>query len=166
MSKLLDAMCYVCANYSCKDDLSKSRLIKIIYLADWKFAINYKCQITDAHWMFDQNGPSVYCIEELFEKNTSFEIIHIKNNFNDTKDIVKLKNVEIYNKLTNDEIAVLDSIINMTARMNWEQFVRVVYSTYPILTQPKMSKLNLIYLSKKYKTIKSTLFKVTPEIME
>jgi hypothetical protein len=39
MATLGDVMAYLCEHYPHKDDLSKARLTKLVYLADWKSAI-------------------------------------------------------------------------------------------------------------------------------
>ncbi len=45
-------------------------------------------------------------------------------------------------------------MINATKNKNWEDFIRLVYSTYPCVTQPKGSQLNLVELAKKYEKVR------------
>ena len=45
---------------------------------------------------------------------------------------------------------ILDFVINATAKMNWNSFISLVYSTYPIRTMSRYSELNLPALAKEY----------------
>ena len=46
---------------------------------------------------------------------------------------------------------VLDFVIEKTAPLSWDDFIKLVYSTYPIVTQPRYSTLNLVQLASLYK---------------
>ena len=55
--KLIDVIYYIIKNYKKIKDLSKSRLTKIVYLADWHQSIHQGKQITKIKWYFDHFGP-------------------------------------------------------------------------------------------------------------
>ncbi len=50
MAALKDIIAYYCDRYPHKEELSKARLTKMVYLADWKSAIVHGKQISDIKW--------------------------------------------------------------------------------------------------------------------
>ena len=50
-----------------------------------------------------------------------------------------------------DDRQVLDFVIESTSPLNWNEFVKLVYSTYPIVTQPRFSKLDLVAIAQRYR---------------
>lgn len=52
--------------------------------------------------------------------------------------------------LTDEEKDLLDFVINSSASKNWDDFIKLVYSTYPIVTQERFAKLDLIALACEY----------------
>jgi hypothetical protein len=48
----------------------------------------------------------------------------------------------------------LDFVIEKTKDLEWNDFIRLIYSTYPIVTQDKYSKLDLVSLAKEYQKTK------------
>jgi uncharacterized phage-associated protein len=158
MSKLLDVMVYILKNYPHKSELSNARLTKLVYLADWKFALKHKKQITNIRWKFDNFGPFVWDIynEAKFNPNI-FEVEEIQNYFGAKKKLIKLtaENPEI--NVSADEKDMLDFVINSTKQYNWNRFIQLVYSTFPILVSEKGSILNLIELAILKEKIKSQI---------
>lgn len=55
-----------------------------------------------------------------------------------------------YPSLTDDEKELLDYVISSSASKNWDDFIKLVYSTYPIITQDRFSKLDLVKLAREY----------------
>ena len=56
-----------------------------------------------------------------------------------------------YPSLNKEEREILDFVIASAASKNWTDFQRLVYSTYPIITQPRFATLDLVELAAKYK---------------
>jgi len=150
MSKLREIIRYFCQNYPNKNELSKARLTKMVYLADWKAAKRFKKQLTNIKWFFNYYGPYV---DDVFrEANTDpyLDIQIQKTMFGDTKTIIMPKQkIDIFN-LTPEEQNILDEVINETKTLYWDQFINLVYSTTPVRMQDKFSSLDLV----KYATIK------------
>lgn len=59
MDKLEAVIAYLCENYPHKSELSKARLTKLVYLADWKSCIESNKQISGIEWVFNHYGPYV-----------------------------------------------------------------------------------------------------------
>lgn len=49
----IDLVRYIIKNYPNPEELSKARINKIMYLIDWKSAIENEKQITNIKWIFN-----------------------------------------------------------------------------------------------------------------
>ena len=76
MEKLKNIIAYFCTNYPYQKELSKARLVKMLYLADWKNSIENGRQLTDTKWIFNQYGPYVNDIIDYLKSDKRFEIIN------------------------------------------------------------------------------------------
>lgn len=151
-TNLNDLIVYVCQKYPRKDDLSKSRLTKIIYLIDWKYALEYGTQFTDIKWFFNNYGPYVEDVYKAAVSDTRIYIKISKNYFDNEKTTIHVKeniSIELNNKKILD---VINFVINITENLNWGEFIKLVYSTFPIVKQEKFTELDLRSLAKLYKS--------------
>lgn len=154
MSKLSDVMSYICQHYPHKDELSKARIAKIIYLADWRYALKEGKQITDVEWKFNHYGPYVDDVmEEAIRDPKKFKIVDTHNFYGDPKQVIKIRKKNDHD-LSDDEVEALDFIIGKTKKMYWKQFIDLVYSTYPILTRERQDILDLPKLAREYRSKK------------
>jgi hypothetical protein len=55
-----------------------------------------------------------------------------------------------YPSVTEEEKELIDFVISSSASKNWDDFIKLVYSTYPIVTQERFSKLDLVMLAAEY----------------
>ena len=53
MNNLENVIAYFCLHYPHKRELSKARLTKLVYLADWFSALIFRRQITNINWIFN-----------------------------------------------------------------------------------------------------------------
>ncbi len=156
MSELTDVMVYLLKNYPYKSELSNARLTKLVYLADWRFALKNKRQITGIQWKFNNFGPFVWDIYNTAQSNSSvFAVEDIQNYYGAKKTLIKLSNENHPVHLSNDEKLTLDYVISSTKILTWNRFIQLVYSTFPILVSEKDSSLDLIALANLKESIKS-----------
>lgn len=151
MARLKDIVGYLCQNYPYEEELSKARLTKLVYLADWKSCIEYEKQISEIQWVFNHFGPYVDDVSELAYKDEDFNVTMTSNTFGNLKEVISLKKSFPITSLTNDEKGILDFVIKQTHKLRWDEFIQLVYSTYPILTHSRYSNLDLVKTSKRYK---------------
>jgi predicted metallo-beta-lactamase superfamily hydrolase len=134
-------------NYPYPDELSKTRLTKMVYLADWECALKHKKQITNISWYFDHYGPYV---PDVYEEAMKDERIIFENTFSaygSPKTIIK--KTDAYSadesiKLSHEEVSILNKVIEDTKFQNWTEFIDYIYNTEPILTSKKYSHLDLV----------------------
>jgi hypothetical protein len=150
--KLEAAMAYFCTHYPHKSELSKARLTKMVYLADWRMALTHARQITPLTWVFNHYGPYLDDVPALARKSEFFDVRRERNMFGAPKDVIILNRAghDLEKKLSTDEIAALDHVIEQTKALTWEPFIKLVYSTFPIVTEPRYKDLDLVQLANKY----------------
>lgn len=151
MNDIVKLVVYIFQNYPNVDELSKPRLVKLLYLIDWKHSIDYGQQATPIKWYFNHYGPYVDTVIDLIK--SSPEIFNVKsrtNAYGGISDKIGLK--KNINVVINDSVRKsTDFIILNTAKRNWTDFINLVYSTYPIRTNSKYTYLDLINNAKEFK---------------
>jgi len=143
MNKLKEILVYILNEYPHKSEMSNARLTKLVYLSDWHHALHNKSQISPIKWYFDNYGPFVWDVFELVKSDESFKVDLVKNYYGNEKKLISLEN-EVISNLSKDEKNSVNKVIEATKSLNWDGFIKMVYSTYPILTSDKYSWLNLI----------------------
>jgi hypothetical protein len=154
MAELKDIIAYYCKEYPHKAELSKARLTKMVYLADWKSAIDRGKQISKIEWIYNHYGPYVDDVANTAQKDPIFNIESTTNMFGGNKEVVRLRSEKYSPSLHDDEKKILNHIISITSDKYWNTFMELVYSTYPILKSDKYSTLDLVALAKEYKATK------------
>jgi hypothetical protein len=152
MENTIDILKYLFSKYPNPYELSKARVVKMVYLADWRSAITQNKQLTDIKWIYNHYGPYVDDIISLLREDKNFEITSGLNSYNQPKELIRLSGKVTYNiRETTKEI--LDFVIAKTSILYWDDFIKLVYSTYPILKEKKLNELNLVKLATEYKNV-------------
>lgn len=154
---LIEIIYYICrfAN-SEKIILSKARLVKLIYLIDWKCMLVNGYQMTEIQWVLNHYGPYVEDIIKTLEKYPNFKKSDYINHYGeqcekiDLVDKEDIQNIQI--NLSKQHCELIDSVLFTTARLAYTKFLRLIYSTYPIVNSNKMDKLDLQKFAKEYKS--------------
>jgi hypothetical protein len=148
MANLKDILAYYCKHYPYKEELSKARLTKMVYLADWKFASERERQLSDIEWFYNHYGPYVKTVGDVVrDERDIFEIKATKNIQGAFKELITLKDPSYEPSLEEEEKEILESVIKATESFYWRSFIEYVYSTYPIKKSEKFSSLNLVKLA-------------------
>ena len=143
MKNLLDIIIYIFSNYEKVEELSKPRLVKLIYLIDWKYSIEKGEQFTDIKWYFNHYGPYVDDVINLIKKESDiFTVDSYLNQYGGSSDrIIMKRDVKVV--LDTNVKSTADFILKNTVMLNWTDFISLVYSTYPIKTNSKYTYLDL-----------------------
>ncbi len=164
MAKIKELLAYLLINYTKEKDLSKTRLTKLIYLCDWKYSIEYGKQITEIEWIFDNYGPFVWDVMETVNENPNLFVINQTETFyGSVKTLISIKDKSYKFSLETTEQKTAKFVIDATKDLTFDQFTKLIYSTYPIMISQRYSKLDLPKLAKQYKL--SAVYKsITPEL--
>ena len=153
-TKISNVIKYLLKNYPYKSELSASRLTKMLYLADWKSAIDESKQLTNAEWHFNHYGPYVDDFIKVAKDDSDIKVYSTRTVFGGHKQLVELRND--FNRdleLERNEKKILDFVIESTKSKNYEDFIKLVYSTYPVVSSSKYNDLDLVKMAKEYKEI-------------
>lgn len=153
METLRNIIIYFLKKYPNPAELSKPRLVKLIYLADWKYSIEKKSQITNINWFYNHFGPYVEEVINYIKQDTSsFDVTSTINAYGGSSDKIRLKdNVDFDESLLSKDIKeTLDFVIEKTYNLGWSNFISLVYSTYPIQNSPQYSNLDLPKMAEEY----------------
>lgn len=144
MAELKDVIAYFIKKYPRKADLSNARVTKMVYLADWRHLITSGTQITSVKWYFDNYGPFVWDIKITAERNLDlFMVESTTTPYGAPKTILGIKDENYSPILASDEKRSLDHVIQETKDLSWSRFIRLVYSTYPIITSDRFTYIDL-----------------------
>ena len=136
-----EVVAYLANKYPRPEELSRARLKFMVYLADWKSAIEHKRQLTPLTWEFGEYGPYNPSLARLVE-NTS----QSREGSPESKGE--------HSTLGKTEREVLDFIVGSVEKKDFAELTKLVYSTHPFITQPRCAKFDLVSLAKDYEQIK------------
>ena len=156
MARIKDVLIYLLKNYPHPEDLSNARITKLVFLCDWKHSLDVKKQLTSIQWYFDNYGPFVWDVINCAEENSkTFEIVYTTNYFGGHKKQLTLKDDSAEVSIKRAERRTIDHIIQITHRKSWDEFIQLVYSTYPIVNSERYRSLNLVEMAKDYRKSKT-----------
>jgi len=145
MKKFETVMEYLLSQCESHRKVSLHKLVKMIYLADWRYYLKTGSSLSSLQWEFDKLGPTssaaVFFAKE--RNNIDLEYSFSKTGF--TRENVTLHNRSNPYDVTYQERQILDEVIKDTFHLEWEDFMKVIFDTYPIT---KINKYGLIDLSK------------------
>lgn len=148
MADLKDIIAYLLRDYPYPDALANARVTKMVYLADWKSALDHGRQISTIAWVFDNFGPYVADVRQCADAHPKlFRIENRRTIFGGEKNVFVLVDKDYKPELTADEKAILDHVRKTTESLGFDRFVKLVYSTYPIMVSDRFDDLNLVALA-------------------
>lgn len=152
MNRLQNIIAYFCCFYPYPNELSNSRLTKLVYLADWYSSLADGRQLTNIHWLFNHYGPYVDDVMHAVISSSLFSVSQERNMFGSAKvNISFLGNSNRIN-LSERDRRILDLVIDKTQGQYYNEFIDYVYSTYPVQSQNRYSNLNLVELANEYRS--------------
>ena len=151
MTTLTDIVGYLCKKYPHKSELSKARVTKMVYLADWKSAKDTGSPVTSIKWVFNHYGPYVEDVTKAARDDGRFAVNSEWTPYGNRKETISLKSTEANFLVDAPTMKILDDVIEKTKSLNWDAFLKLVYSTYPVLVTDKHSTIDLQSIAARYK---------------
>jgi hypothetical protein len=144
MASIKDALAYLLLNYPFKNELSNARVTKMVYLADWHHVLTSDRQVTTIKWFFDNYGPFVWDVKNTAEaENSLFRVAESSNYYRRPKCEFEMIDQNYRPELTISEQQSLQHVIDSTKELGWDDFIKLVYSTHPIVTSSRYTFLDL-----------------------
>lgn len=144
MDKLQDIVAYLAENYPHKSELSKARITKLVYLADWQAVKSNRFQITNIKWYFHNFGPYVDDVIEAARNDDRTQVFFTQNAYGDSKEQVRyVGSGNEGRNLSEITKAYLDTVIEETRKLYWKDFIKHVYGTPPVAQSQRYRFLDL-----------------------
>ncbi|ADH98312.1 Panacea domain-containing protein [Salisediminibacterium selenitireducens] len=141
-----DVLLYFINKYPYPDELSKTRITKMVYLADLYKTQVIGEQLTEIKWYFDHYGPYVSDVYDAAKKDNRISFENTFSAFGHPKTVIRKNNTQEdleYLYLEEEDKKILDQVIEETKYLNWTDFIDFVYNTKPIITNDKYNYLDL-----------------------
>lgn len=154
MERVINILNYLYSEYPNPNQLSISRVMKLLYLIEWRYAITKFEKLTDIEWLHTAYGPFYKSLRSIFSESSNFDIkLDIDDKGREQTIIIFLNKKE--NISLNDETKeVIDFVIEHCKDYSWIELNNLVNSTYGVMNTPQGHIIDIIQLAKKYKNKK------------
>ncbi|MEI8623432.1 Panacea domain-containing protein [Pseudoalteromonas sp. B137] len=123
----------------------------MLYLADWKSSIEESKQLTSAKWHFNHYGPYVEDFIKIAKDDDDINIFSTQTIYGGHKQQVELRDgFDGKVVILESEKKILDFVIESTKSKNYEDFIKLVYSTYPVVSSSRYNDLDLVKMAQEY----------------
>ncbi len=154
MNKVQQILAYICLNYKYPSELSKARITKLVYLADWFSSVFDGHTMTDTNWVFNHYGPYVDTVIDAAQTRLGFAITHEQTMYGTSKYVLSYNGTKKDINLSTREEQIIDAVMKKTETMFFNDFIDYVYSTYPVQSKERYSNLDLVSLANEYNSLK------------
>lgn len=156
MAKLTHVLIYLLEKYPTPSELSIGRLTKLVYLADWRHSIERGSQVTNIEWVYNHYGPYVDDVRDTIEANSHlFDLRETATSTGNKKyQPVLLAQSNERMSFQRSEIEALRHAISVTHELSWSRFIKLVYSTYPMLKVEQYAEMDLPELAAEYEVFR------------
>ncbi len=147
---LEDIVIYTYERYPVSTQLGVSRLMKLLFIADWEYIRQSKNRLADFQWVITPAGPfSTPVLNILLETTERFNIESKTEgwkNSNIAPDIIVIfkPNITYIPNMNNNIIAILNKTIDKTYKMNWKDLWQHMNITTPFLACEVNKEIDLV----------------------
>lgn len=151
MERVINILDYLYLQYPNSNQLSISRVMKLLYLIEWRYAITKFVKLTDLEWMQTEYGPYYKSLRSIFNESSNFEVLlKLDDNKNEQTVITFLNRKENLN-IKDETKEVIDFVIQHCKDYSWKELNNLVNSTYGVLNTEQGQIIDVLSLAKKYK---------------
>lgn len=150
MASVVDVVASILERSSSKHSLSTTRLMMLVYLADWRCTLQTGRPMTGIRWEVYRRGPHSDAVIEAVTGRPDVFVLRTPRFGSPREPVVALAAPYVPN-LTDAERRAVDHVIRVTQDLDDDAFFRLVRSTYPVLTQPLYEPLDLQDLARCYR---------------
>jgi uncharacterized phage-associated protein len=151
MERVINILDYLYLQYPNSNQLSISRVMKLLYLIEWRYAITKFEKLTDLEWMQTEYGPYYKSLRSIFNESSNFEVsIKLDDNKKEQIVIIFLNKKENLN-LKVETKEVVDFVIDHCKNYSWTELNNLVKSTYGVLNTQQGQIIDVVNLAKRYR---------------
>ena len=151
MERVINIIDYLYLNYPNSNQLSLSRVMKLLFLIEWRFAITKFEKLTDVEWMQTEYGPFYKALRNIINESSNFEIsIKLDDNNREQIVIVFLNKKEDIN-LNEETKEVVNFVIVHCKDYSWSELNNLVNSTFGVLNTQQGHIIDVVNQAIKYR---------------
>lgn len=151
MERVINLLDYLFLKYPNSNKLSYSRVMKLLYLIEWRNAITKFDKLTDIEWIATEYGPFYKSLRSIFTESSNFDV-SVKFDENDKEQLL----IKFFNNKKNvflDDYSkeIVDFVIEHCKDYDWAELNNLVNSTFAVMNTNQGQIIDLVLLAKKYK---------------
>lgn len=128
-TKTKDVVRYLAKTYPCPYDLTRARLVRLLFLVDQERIEQTGEPLTNIRWTYGNYGPNAPSVTKAMEKDRALVIQKISTNMGPAKYIVRANTPLPYTGATlkDKEKESIEKVIEETRALSWNRFVEYMY---------------------------------------
>ncbi|MCJ7934757.1 MAG: Panacea domain-containing protein [Chryseobacterium sp.] len=119
MERVINILDYLYTIYPNSGQLSISRVMKLLYLIERRFAINKFEKLTDIEWNLSQYGPFYKNLRSIFNESSNFDVSVRFDENNKEQLIIKFLDKKGVENLSDQTKEVIDFVVNHCKNYSW-----------------------------------------------
>lgn len=153
MVRVINILDYLYFKYPNSNQLSISRVMKLLYLIEWRYAITRFKKMTDIDWLQTEYGPFYKGLRNIFNESSNYEVTLKLDDSGKEQTVIIFLNKKNNFNLDDEVKEVVDFVINHCKEYSWRELNNLVNSTYGVLNTQQGQIINIVMLAKRYKDI-------------
>ena len=153
MERIINILDYLYIQYPNPNQLSISRVMKLLYLIEWRYAITKFDKLTDIEWLHTEFGPFYKSLRLIFDESSNFNVLIKKDDYNKEQVIIEFLDRKENLAAQQETKEVIEFVIDHCKDLSWTDLNILVNSTYGVVNTPQGQIINVLDLAKKYKKI-------------
>lgn len=155
MAGLGDVAACFCLLY--RGHLSMSRLVDLVYLADWRSALERGQQLTDVEWRFGRYGPFSDRFSDEIRRDSRFSVTPGESPSGLDDEVVRETRGNPAYSLSPQEEDIVRFVVARATTLSDDEFLLLVHSTYPLISQQRYQTLDLVHLASRYAQLRTAV---------
>lgn len=151
MERVINVLDYLYLQYPNSNQLSISRVMKLMYLIEWRYAITKFEKLTDIEWMHSEYGPFYKTLRSIYNESSNYEVCIKLDEKNREQTVIIFLNKKQNLSLKDDAKKVVDFVIDHCKDYSWIELNNLVKSTYGVLNTPQGQIIDVVNLARKYR---------------
>lgn len=151
MERVINILDYLYLQYPNSNQLSISRVMKLLYLIEWRYAITKFEKLTDIEWMQTEYGPFYKTLRSIYNESSNYEVTIKLDDKNREQTVIIFLNKKENLSLKDEAKKVVDFVINHCKDYSWTELNNLVNSTYGVLNTPQGQIIDVVNLARKYR---------------
>jgi hypothetical protein len=153
MENIINIITQLYIKYPNSNQLSYSRVMKLLYLIEWKYSITEFERISKTDWLLTEHGPLYNKLPHILEESDNFDIITKFDKNNKQQLIIKFNLSTEIPTISEKSNKIIDFVIEHCKILEWSELNNIVNSTYGIMNSSLNHIIEIENLAKEYKNV-------------